>query len=191
MSANNNLPEPPEGATGRELDMWRELMNRLYGGSRGVESLAQFSEGDVVDTPDGLGVVSDVRTEPFTGKNDDEIEASSDSPTYVVALESVDPGVGFYSASDLSASEFPDTGIDDPTEALAVQHIDTDTEALLETTFGIPDSWEESPKPNRLILLDAWSSMGGTFRGARKELGSARLAASMKDRVLQWEGWRS
>jgi len=32
--------------------------------------------------------------------------------------------------------------------------------------------------------------MGGSFDGARRELGSPRLAASMKDRVLQWEGWR-
>ena len=83
----------------------------------------------------------------------------------------------------------PDTGVDEPTASLAATHADGDAE-LVDTTFDIPESWQKSDTPDRLILLDAWSSMGGTFRGARKELGSNRLAASMKDRVLGWEGWR-
>ena len=152
----------------------------------------QYSEGDVVQSPQGLGVVTGVETEPFTGKNDEEIDASDSSPTYIVGLKDARVGVGFYSASELDSAEMPDTGVDDPTAALAAPDAELaggDAD-LAETTFGIPDSWEESPKPNRLILLDAWSSMGGTFRGARRELGSNRLAASMKDRVLQWEGWR-
>jgi hypothetical protein len=150
----------------------------------------QYAEGDVVQSPQGLGVVTAVETEPFEGK-DGEVDASESSPTYVVGLKDARVGVGFYSASELDSEEMPDTGIDDPEAKLAVPST-TDADAeLLETTFDIPDSWEESPKPNRLILLDAWSSMGGTFRGARKELGSNRLAASMKDRVLQWEGWRN
>jgi hypothetical protein len=149
----------------------------------------QYSEGDVVQSPQGLGVVTAVETEPFTGKNDEEIDASESSPTYVVGLKDQRVGVGFYSASELEETEMPDTGVEDPVGALESAQASATAE-LAETTFGIPDSWEESPKPNRLILLDAWSSMGGTFRGARKELGSKRLAASIKDRVLQWEGWR-
>jgi len=84
----------------------------------------------------------------------------------------------------------PDTGVDDPTAELALSDAELADADLVDTTFDIPESWQDSPKPDRLILLDAWSSMGGTFRGARKELGSNRLAASMKDRVLGWEGWR-
>jgi len=155
----------------------------------------QYAEGDVVQSPQGLGIVSGVETESFEGKNG-EIDASSGSPTYVVALKDARVGVGFYSAAELDSAEMPDTGVDDPTAELAATYGDHSLAAmgeadLAETTFGIPDSWQESDKPDRLILLDAWSSMGGTFRGARKELGSNRLAASMKDRVLQWEGWRN
>jgi len=152
----------------------------------------QYLEGDVVQSPQGLGVVTGVETEPFEGKNGEQIDASDSSPTYIVALKDARVGVGFYSASELSETEMPDTGVGDPTAALAMSDAelaDGDA-ALAETTFDIPDSWEDSPKSNRLILLDAWSSMGGTFEGARRELGSNRLAASMKDRVLQWEAWR-
>jgi hypothetical protein len=159
---------------------------------RDAELATQYAEGDVVQSPQGLGVVTAVETEPFEGK-DGEVDASTDSPTYVVGLKDARVGVGFYSASELSETEMPDTGVEDPVGALETESAAADPDAdaaLAETTFGIPDSWDESPKPNRLILLDAWSSMGGTFRGARQELGSNRLAASFKDRVLQWEGWR-
>lgn len=54
-----------------------------------------------------------------------------------------------------------------------------------------PDSWEKSEKPNRLILLDAWSSMSGTFTGCMSEIGSRRICASMKDTVLGTERWRN
>lgn len=55
---------------------------------------------------------------------------------------------------------------------------------------SFPDSWEKADEPARLILLDAWSSMGGTFTGCMAELGSKRLCASMKDTVLGTERWR-
>jgi len=182
MSEHRELP--PELKA--ERDITQQVFDRIE--AEQTESLARYSEGDVVDTPDGIGIISGIRTETFDGPNG-EIEATEDSPTYTVAVEDVNKGVGFYSASDLTPGELPDTEVDDPVEALAFTP--GETEALLETTFDIPETWEESPKPNRLILLDAWSSMGGTFTGARAELGSARLAASMKDRVLQWEGWRN
>jgi len=162
---------------------WQDIM--------GVDALAtQYSEGDAVQSPQGFGVVTEIRTEDFTGKDGDTVEASNNSPTYVVALQDARVGVGFYKASQLDATEFPETAVEDPEEALFDAYTTPDEALQVETTFGIPDSWEKSEKPARLILLDAWSSMGGTFRGARQELGSARLAASMKDRVLQWEGWR-
>jgi len=174
------LPRPDE--TDPEV---RETFRDAYLATR-------YAEGDVVQSPQGLGVVTAVETELFEGK-DGEVDASEDSPTYVVGLKDARVGVGFYSASELDSAEMPDPGVDDPVGALteAADAADPDSDAALaETTFDIPESWEESPKPNRLILLDAWSSMGGTFEGARRELGSKRLAASMKDRVLQWEGWR-
>jgi len=44
-----------------------------------IVSNARYSEGDVVDTPDGRGVVIEVRTEDFEGP-DGDVEASEDSP---------------------------------------------------------------------------------------------------------------
>ena len=184
-------PEPPEAPDANAealLPRPDETDPDVRATFRDAYLATQYAEGDVVQSPQGLGVVTAVETEPFEGK-DGEVDGSESSPTYVVGLKDQRVGVGFYSASELDAAEMPDTGVEDPTAALAAPDADGDA-ALAETTFGIPDSWEESPKPNRLILLDAWSSMGGTFRGARQELGSKRLAASMKDRVLQWEGWR-
>lgn len=184
-------PEAPDADPDAMMSLPDETDERVRETFRDAYLARRYSEGDVVQSPQGLGVVTGVETEPFEGKNG-EIDASDSSPTYIVALKDARVGVGFYSASELSEGEMPDTGVDDPTAALALPDAalaDADAD-LAETTFGIPDSWEESPKPNRLILLDAWSSMGGTFRGARRELGSNRLAASLKDRVLQWEGWR-
>jgi hypothetical protein len=157
----------------------------------------RYTEGDVVQSPQGLGIISGVETEPFTGKDDEEIDASESSPTYIVALKDARVGAGFYSASELEETEMPDTGVDDPEAMLSGSFYvkdesseTTDDADLVDTTFDIPESWDESPTPNRLILLDAWSSMGGTFTGALETLGSKRLAASMKDRVLGYEGWR-
>jgi hypothetical protein len=53
-----------------------------------------------------------------------------------------------------------------------------------------PPSWEKSEKPARLILLDVWSSVGGSWTGAFQEFGSKRLASAMKDEVLGTERWR-
>jgi len=54
-----------------------------------------------------------------------------------------------------------------------------------------PDSWRESEKPARLIALDAWSSMGGTWRGCFAEIGSKRLCSAFKDEILGTERWRN
>jgi hypothetical protein len=53
-----------------------------------------------------------------------------------------------------------------------------------------PDSWEEADEPARLIALDAWSSMGGTFTGCVSEIGSRRICAAFKDEMLGTERWR-
>lgn len=60
-----------------------------------------------------------------------------------------------------------------------------------------PDSWNESERPNRLILLDVWASMNGTWRGCFREMSSSmtprrsrRLCSAMKDEVYGTEEWR-
>lgn len=54
-----------------------------------------------------------------------------------------------------------------------------------------PDSWEKAEEPARLIALDAWSSMQGTFTGCMAEIGSRRICAAFKDEILGTERWRN
>lgn len=164
--------------------------------------LSERGEGEIVDTPDGTGVISAVFVEPRTYAGV-EVDASPDSPRYVVALvnanEGDGQGFGVYAPGDLSDGEI-DTGdadpgaIDEAAQAMAARLPDDPDDpfaALSVYDFDIPESWDKSPKPNRAILLQAWANMGGTFRGARSHFGgSARLAAALKDRVMLTEDWR-
>ena len=154
----------------------------------------RYSEGDVVDTPDGMGIVVEVRTEEFEGPDGSDVEATEDSPAYVVGLEDEDKPVGVYTASDLSEGDFPDTGVEDP--ASDVQGSDVNANVgVVGNDWSMPRSWREADTPARLILLDAWSSMNGQFDcgGAccMGTLKSPRLCGAMKDEVLGgWTGWR-
>lgn len=61
---------------------------------------------------------------------------------------------------------------------------------------SFPDSWEESEKPARLILLDMWTTVGGTFTGCVSRLSGRigridRFCAATKDEVLGTERWRN
>jgi hypothetical protein len=177
------------GATGRD---WAFRMDERISDLRG--NATRYSESDRVQTPQGLGVVTDVRTEPFEGK-DGQVDASGSSPTYVVGLKDARVGVGFYSASQLSETEFPDPDVD-PLETLdqsantALGRLATAL-GLTANDWTMPETWREADTPARVILLDAWASMGGTATAAKRHLGSWELAAAMKDRVLGgWTGWR-
>lgn len=164
---------------------------------------AQFSEGQKVDTPAGRGVVVEVRTSSFTGPDGDEVDASDDQPAYVVAVED---GARVYQDSDLTADDWS-TDVDSPTSDLAAAvQAQADAGGIdLEAgpgDFDYPDSWTKSDTPARLILLDAWSSMGGQFdcggdcchgtmvRNGMSDRAANQFCAAMKDRVLMWEGWR-
>jgi|GEM_PF-6156616 len=157
-----------------------------------VGNATRYTEGDQVMTPQGIGVVAEVRTEPFEGKNG-EIEASDSSPVYVVGLKDERVGVGFYTASELEADEI-ETDVEDPVGDVRANAC-VGRDDVTANDWSMPESWRESDTPARLILLDAWSSMGGQFDCGggccMGELKSRRLCASMKDEVLGgWEGWR-
>jgi len=158
-----------------------------------------YSEGDKVDTPDGLGVVTGVWTE---GWDDDgeQIEASSDSPAYTVAL--LDGGFGHFSESDVSdaGDDWPETDVDDPAEDMAENG---QAENIATNNWNAPPSWEDSETPVRVIALDTWSSMGGQFdcgggaccKGTMRQAGMSERAsdefcASFKDYILGTEAWR-
>lgn len=181
---------------------------------------ASYSEGDVVDTPDGKGVVDDRLTSSFTFDGDD-YDASSDEPLYVVALAERE-GVDFYPESDLSSTEFdvPSDVLEEGEKELQSNALvaDADEDRLgdlyvqgditleefeaamgeelcddatpLANDWNYPKSWRKSDIPSRVILLDAWQSMQASFRGCRAEGFSARFCASMKDKVLGTEKWR-
>jgi len=160
-----------------------------------------FTEGDPVDTPDGFGIVVEVREEDFDGPGG-EVDASSENPAYVVGLEDESRGVAVYSGDELSASEMPETDVENPAEDVAEEEMSSNSPTA--NRFSYPDSWEESETPNRIILLDMWSSMQGQFdcggaccKGTMLQSGMSNRAAnefcaSAKDRVLGgWQGWRS
>lgn len=174
---------------------WNDIMN--------VDALqGQYEPGEWVSTPDGDAMVDDRVTEGTV----DGMEASSDSPVYAVAMLD-EAEVNFYRASDLEATDGPSVDVDDPTEDLEAMHniedaIDTGSEALQFGDFDYPDSWEEATTPARVILMDAWSSMGGQFdcggaccKGTMAESGmtgraSDQFCASMKDAALGTHAWR-
>lgn len=160
----------------------------------------RYSEGDVVDSPDGVGVVTDIVTEDkeTDAEGFGDIEASEDSPVYVlVAEESEDDGISLFRASDLEASEI-ETDID-PLEA-AKEEAEA-TEAMMSALapgdgrFETPPSWEESETPNRIIALKAFAGMGGSFDGCVREMRGEvaspdAFCGAFLDRVLGNPYWR-
>ena len=177
---------------------------RLMEGVSVTEALAnRYEEGDVVNSPDGLGVVSGVWNESWES-DEETVEASDDSPAYTVAL--MDGGFDHYKASDLEADELPEPDMDDPlsdVEAMRDIHHATGGFEALQGAWNPPDSWEESETPVRAIALDAWSSMGGQFdcggaccKGTMApqlgDRGSDEFCGSFKDYILGtdlWRGW--
>lgn len=59
-----------------------------------------------------------------------------------------------------------------------------------------PESWKKSNKPARLIALDAWQSMGASFRGCRRSMVKSmsnpnRYCARFKDTIYGHTYWRN
>jgi len=166
-----------------------------------VTNATRYGEGDTVSTPRGVGVVTDVLTE--TVETDERtVEASDSSPTYVVLVEDGRVGIETFKASDLKQTDF-NTSVDNPTGALAENY--DSSQAILDrladwlsaenTTFQYPESWRESDTPARVIALDAFASMGGSFDGCVREMsGDIRnpeaFCGDFMDRLVGNEFWR-
>lgn len=169
------------------------LLARVNAAIRLHDSL--YDEGDEVDTPAGEGVVVEIWTEPREGPSGENVTASEDSPAYLVGVED---GARAFKASDLDLLEngIQVDGVDDPAADLAADGDDSDRENVDDgRRFDYPPSWRKSETPNRIILLKAWAGLGGRFTSCRRKMSGKvrspnRLCASMKDAVLQWEGWR-
>jgi len=161
----------------------------------------RYEEGDEVDTPDGVGVVTGVLTDDATTDSEDfeDIQASEDSPAYIVVTEAdADGGFGVYRASALDATTI-ETDVDalDSTKdaaAAALSELDpAPEEARLD--FDTPPSWRESDTPTRVIALKAYSGMGGSFDGCVREMRGEvadpdAFCGAFLDRVLGYPYWR-
>jgi len=168
----------------------------------------RYQEGDIVTTPDrGVGVIAGAVTEDQSAPADTDlpdIEASPDSPTYVVVTEAdTDRGMGLYKASDLEADEI-ETDVDalDSTQEMAqaatlatLAAIAPADSQVAELDFTMPESWRESDTPARIIALKAFSGMGGTFDGCVREMrgnvaSPDRFCGAFLDEVLGYRYWR-
>ncbi|AFH22124.1 hypothetical protein OSG_eHP16_00160 [environmental Halophage eHP-16] len=191
QAAFDDFTDGPDVAAETDLDTdTEELANR-------------YQEGDVVDTPEsGVGVIAGAVAEDQTAPEDSDlpdIEASPDSPTYVVVTEDESQGMSLLKASDLEATEIEAEvdALDTTKEAAAMAELapdDSDSE-IAELDFTMPESWRESDTPARVIALDAFASMGGSFDGCVRSMRDAvsnpdALCGSFLDEVLGYEAWR-
>lgn len=186
----------------------------------GVEELADFAEGDVVEVDGEKSVITAKMTESFEWpglEDEEEVEASEESPMYIVARMS--GGAKPVPASALTGSSFEDEEdeedpdpkklVDDAELANIYSHVD-DVENLGQFRFtysqlanipgvddpetgfsSLPNGW------NRGTVLKVWAKFGGTWTGCHREMTkhkgpafSKRFCSAMKDEVLQTEMWR-
>lgn len=116
--------------------------------------MAEFSDGDVVDTPDGLGVVSGVFTEsidwPVSDDADEDIplEGTEENPIYIVALLS--GGSRPYRESELEPDEF-DEGEDPDLEDVADETTPAENALISDITDATyPDWYDRMDDPEDL-----------------------------------------
>lgn len=151
----------------------------------------QYSEGDIVATPDGVGVVLATLEDDFefpTGDDElSDVSASSDSPAYVVAL--APGGSAPYRASSLESTSFDADDQPDP-----------DGEALAEIVAENPDAFNYPEGWDRQSLIKYWSSIGGDWESCVTDLEDTdefseerakRQCSSMKDELVGSERWRN
>lgn len=161
----------------------------------------RYAEGDQVSTPQGVGVVADVLTS--TVENDETtVEASDESPTYVVVVEDGRVGYETYKAEDIHSTTI-ETDVDEPTQRLADEEetanalgrvLNVLAPGLTANDFDVPPSWRRSSTPNRIIALKAmaeFKSFDGCVREMKGEVASPdRYCASFLDYIYGNEFWR-
>lgn len=138
----------------------------------------RYDAGDEVATPDGRGVVVAALTNDFELPQGSEetvaVDASDDTPAYVVALEG--PGSTVYRASALRAADFTDEGdgdgaddeAPDPDGSRGTDVVDGEVDGLDDPS----DGWDRDGVPSFR------SSVGGRRDDAvddpSEEFGAAR-----------------
>lgn len=195
------LPESTasEVADGLEDMEEDEEVEALFREEFGIDTLQADSEGDVVELPSGgKGVIV------MEGGDDVQIDDESVEEGEVVVAYASQQGHTIVDSDDLTTATFdvPDdvnpedvqdanaqdaySELEDPSGAAAL-------DVLVGTGIGFdtwPDSWEDADTPARIIALDAWSSMGGTWTGCFREIGDKRVCSAFKDELLGTTQWR-
>lgn len=164
-----------------------------------VDTLQADSEGDVVELPDGgKGVIV------MEGGEDVQIDDESVAEGEVVVAYASEQGYTIVDADDLTSASFD---IDEDADPEAVKDAmaadayadleEPESEAAIDVLVGTgigfdtwPDSWEDADTPARIIALDAWSSLGGTWTGCMAEIKSKRVCSAFKDEILGTTQWR-
>lgn len=164
-----------------------------------VDTLAADSEGDVVELPSGgKGVIV------MEGGDDVEIDGESVEEGEVVVAYASKQGYTIVDAGELGSASFDiseDVDEEAVKDAMAadtygdVEEPDSRAavDVLVDGSIGFdtwPDSWEKADTPARIIALDAWSSMGGTWSGCYREIKSKRVCSAFKDELLGTTAWR-
>jgi len=180
-------------------------------------SLEDFSEGNWIEYDDGqYGVITGIVDGPleWPGRDEPIPDQGDGKQIAIVARES--GGAKPFTFDEIEKAERsdvfddpdavpdePESGIDDAELHTSYYAIDNPYTCSCEELLNVPgvddpgvgfdswpDSWRKADEPARLIALDAWSSMGGTWRGCFAEIGSKRLCAAFKDTILGTEEWR-
>jgi len=205
MATNDTLP-PEYRAEADAVAADAERVADIMDAAPADADLAnRYQEGDIVTTPDrGVGVIAGAVAEDQESPDDSDlpdIEASPDSPTYVVVTEDDgDRGMGLYKASDLDATDI-ETEVDaldsapETAEAAALGELAPADSEIAQLDFTMPESWRESDTPARVIALKAFAGMGGSFDGCVREMrGEVRnveaFCGAFLDEVLGYEAWR-
>ena len=143
----------------------------------------ELGEGDIVELPDGSvgGII-------LEGGEDVQIDDKPVEEGEVVVAYGARQGYEIISLDELSEGEIDTPGDVNPED---LEEVSANSLSANDVGFDSwPDSWRESDIPARLIALDAWSSMGGTWRGCFAEIGSKRICSAFKDEMLGTTRWR-
>jgi hypothetical protein len=179
-----------------------------------IATLSDFTEGEWVEYDEGqYGVITGVVDGPLEWPGEDEPIPDQGDGKQIAIVARASGGSKPFTFDEIAQVE-RDTVIDtdavpdDPEEEIDEAEMATfyyrmDDPSCYEELISVPgvddpgvgfdswpDSWVKADEPARLIALDAWSSMGGTWTGCFAEIGSRRLCAAFKDEILGTEEWR-
>jgi len=142
-----------------------------------------LGEGDIVELPSG-----DIGGIIMEGGEDVQIEDEPVGEGEVVVAYGDRQGYEIVDVDELSEGEIDTPDNADPEDLTQVSANEYTANDVGFDSW--PDSWEESDIPARIIALDAWSSMGGTWRGCFSEIGDAEICSAFKDEMLGTTAWR-